>query len=130
MKIDRQLRLRDRKKSEINAAISAAIYGKQTSDELSAKMCNILYNTMPKGAPSHLREYLSGYYSYFRDNVLYTKLEFCYRIKEELYSTHKNSLRYYENLGLSPKQLNDLADFSGHYWINSDKLFFGCKIDH
>ena len=130
MKIDRQLRLRDRKKSEINGAISAAIYGKQTSDELSAKICDILYTTMPKGAPGHLRAYLSGYYDYFRNNILYTKLEFCYRVNGALYSTYKNSPRYYEKLGLSPKQVYDLADFSGHYWENSDKLYFGDKIDH
>jgi hypothetical protein len=59
-------------------------------------------------------------------------LEFCSRLKNgEIVSHHSDSHRYYEKKGYGPMEISvgDIVEIVGHFWKDTDKLFYGGPVE-
>jgi hypothetical protein len=120
MRIERALRLRQGAINDLNGLISSAENFKYTSEKVNHRFGEILKRLNSVKSPLWITNYLEGMRDYWISTLYRYKLEFCYKVDGKLYSTHKASSRNYEACGFSPKQLYELQESSGHYWIDTD----------
>ena len=123
MNLDRSFKIKQSAKQAIYSCYSMAKIGKSTSNQLHKNLRQVS-ELLPKGTPYHVISFLNGMKEVLSEQLYRNELEFCYTIDGVIYSVYKNSERYYEKHNITPKQLCDDADKSGHYWIGTDKPYF------
>jgi hypothetical protein len=123
MNIDRANKIKSQAVSNVFGIFSSARIYKSTSTEINDRFLN-LKKSLPKGTPQWVSTFLDGMREVLVANLYADALEFCYVVKGKIYSVNKESDRYYEKHGITPEQLNNLQESSGHYWIDTEKAFF------
>lgn len=127
MRIERALRTRDLAKNAYYSAFHLAKISKMTSTQLNGQLIEIRKN-FPKRTPAWVSHFLDGMQEVLREDLYRNHLEYCYVLNGTIYSTRKDSDRYYEKHGLTASDLGKGATSGGHYWIETDKVFFSVEI--
>jgi len=122
MKIERALAIRNEASQSVRHIYSSAENFQLPSSEISERI-NKMKKNFPKGTPYWVISYLEGVESMLRDILFREKLEFCYTVEGELYSTRRESSRYYEKY-FKPSELNKKQSASGFYYQDTDKPYF------
>lgn len=123
MDLDRAIKVQKSATSAMYSIYSGALISKSTSKELNCRYLSIL-SSMPKGTPRHVREFIRGMHEVLNTKLQQEHIEFCYQIDGKLYSVRRDSVRYYEKHGITPKELNDRQELNGMFWMDTDKEFF------
>lgn len=74
--------------------------------------------------PRYVSSYITGLHDSLQTVIHNENLEFCYVIEGEVYSIDKDSPRYYEEHGFTPKSVYEKAEKSGHFWKDSDDPYY------
>lgn len=123
MKIEYALRIRDKGSAKINDIFHMAKLCGHTSQQMTAKWIEYK-RTLPKKVPSWIHWYWRGIWDTKMSSLYRYDLEFCYIVNDIKYSIRKDSDMYYGKHDISPKQLCDNQQSSGHYWIKTGKPYF------
>jgi len=126
MRISRSIDIQMKNETRVMDLMSKAKIFKMESCNIHSEFIN-LKESLPKRTPYYITTYLDGMYR-FGTNMFYRyNLEFCYWINNIKYSVHRDSNMYYEKYSIKPSELCDMP--CGHYWKDSDKLYFATKED-
>jgi hypothetical protein len=123
MNIDRAIKVKAQAVSNVFGIFSSARIYKSTSTEINDRFLN-LKKSLPKGTPQWITHFLDGMREVLVANLYFDALEFCYLVDGKLYSTSKESDRYYGKHEITPEELHNRQESSGHYWIDTNKVFF------
>lgn len=129
MRIEKALKLRQRSINDLNDLMVRAEHFRFTSEKVNEGFREILKRLNSVKSPLWITNYLEGMRDCWVSTLYRHKLEFCYRIDGKLYSINKASPRNYELCGFSPRQLCELQESSGYYWIDTDSPWFVSRED-
>ena len=121
MKVSRAVDIKMKNETRVMDLMNKAKIFKVGSSDIHNDFIK-LKEALPKGTPYYIKSYLDGMYRYGINMFYKYNLEFCYWINNTKYSVNKASNMYYEKHGIKPSELCDMP--SGHYWKDSDKIFF------
>lgn len=119
---------RTRARTRLIDVHSSARIGRVTSDQLN-EMVAVVYASIAK-CPTWVRAYLDGTRDALCDTLYRDHLEYCSLLSDGRVVSHRSaSPRYYQKLGFTPEQIatgdrTGLVVHAGHYWRDSDRLFF------
>lgn len=121
MKIRRTIQIRNQQIQRLKEMLMIAKSTKMTSQEIYERKRRIM-NDVPNKFPQWAEEYVQGYFECMYDRLWNEDLEFCYvDSANNILSTHRDSNRYYEDMGYEPRDLKGLR--GGHYWKGTDRPF-------
>lgn len=137
MDLNRVFRIQEKAIDAMFSIFSSAISFKLKSHEITEKIVE-LKKSLPKRTPYYVTTFLDGMHETFHQDLYRNHLEFCYTVsgkvlddsgnmvilENEIVSTHKDTGRYYEDIGIKPSELQKMSTSSGHYWKETDKPFF------
>lgn len=126
MHISTALNHRNRATRRMYDLYSMAKHGRMTHAAMLTE-CLKIKSTI-NHCPAWVCSYVDGVESVLREMQYRNDLEYCSRLKSgEIVSHHSDSDRYYQKKGYEPREISigDIVDIAGHFWKNTDKLFFG-----
>lgn len=125
MRIERAHRIRTQMTSRIVDLYSKAIIYGMTSEEISKELIAITHPKSPKGIPEWVTWYCRGVSDTLSNQLYQNHLEFMYTLDDgNRYSVNRDSKRYYEKHGVTPRELHERQISNGHYWIKTGKPYF------
>ena len=122
MRIKTALDRRTTASRRLHEVYSRARHFKFTSAEINAE--SLAVRATCNKCPAWVHAYLEGVESVLRDSLYANDLEYCSYVRGNLVSHYRGSPRYYEDAGLSPREVCHENTNGGHYWKGTDKPYF------